>query len=46
MEWAGEAMVQALKKGEVKNDLAALDKARKLGKKVVKKLVKDTAESD
>ncbi|OGP60577.1 MAG: hypothetical protein A2V67_15170 [Deltaproteobacteria bacterium RBG_13_61_14] len=34
VEWAGELLVQAYKKGEVKNNPAALAKARKLGQKL------------
>jgi len=45
MEWAGEVMVQALKKGEIANDEAALDKAFKLGKKIIKKAQKDAEEA-
>jgi multimeric flavodoxin WrbA len=34
VEWAGELLVQAYQKGEVKNNRAALAKARKLGEKL------------
>ena len=37
LEWAGEVLVQALKKGEVKKNPADLEKARKLGGKIVNK---------
>jgi len=36
VKWAGQVMVQAYRKGEIKNNPAALAKAKKLGQKLAR----------